>query len=387
MRADDLPISIAHAPGVPLDLSAIPPARGVALFESADQSIIQIVATARLRDAVARRLEPSPDAEAPSRHADLRPITRRVRAITASCPFECDLIFLRLAHAAMPETFRAVMDRRRGWFLHIDPLDIFPRFSVVPTSAMPGSLAPGGDLMGPVADKHAAQRLQQTLEDLFDLCRFHHILVKTPRATACAYKELGKCPAPCDGSETLEAYRARVHAAIGFMRSFHAELHNIEAAMETAAQAMAFERAAALKSRLEAASALKHYKTLHALCDHRMGWAVVAPGPDNSPPRAFVIGHIGVAELASTEPESIAAASRRLTADRPSNELDAAIVGLVGDALHRAARKTQRIVALGAPDWKEQISIACRALSRTPANADDDASDHDTELSAEPAAR
>ena len=28
--------------------------------------------------------------------------------------------------------------------------------------------------------KHAAQRLVETLEDLFDLCRYHHILVQAP---------------------------------------------------------------------------------------------------------------------------------------------------------------------------------------------------------------
>ena len=39
---------------------------------------------------------------------------------------------------------------------------------------------------------------------LRDLCRKHDILVQAPTGQACVYHEMGRCPAPCDGSMTLE---------------------------------------------------------------------------------------------------------------------------------------------------------------------------------------
>ncbi len=49
--------------------------------------------------------------------------------------------------------------------------------------------------------------------DAFDLCRYPNILKQAPRGVACAYKEMGRCPAPCDGTEALELYRVRVRVA------------------------------------------------------------------------------------------------------------------------------------------------------------------------------
>src|SRR6185295_16204268 len=70
-----------------------------------------------------------------------------------------------------------------------------------------------GVFIGPIADKDTAGRLIERTIDAFDLCRYHHLLVQAPRATACAYKEMGRCPAPCDGSETMAGFRARTLAA------------------------------------------------------------------------------------------------------------------------------------------------------------------------------
>jgi len=52
--------------------------------------------------------------------------------------------------------------------------------------------------------------LIEIAEDAFDLCRYYNVLVEAPGARACAYKEMGKCPAPCDGSISMEQYRGMV---------------------------------------------------------------------------------------------------------------------------------------------------------------------------------
>lgn len=388
MRAEDLPILIECDPAAPIDLAPCPNTRGVAVFESGEGRPVLILGAARLRDAIARRLAPpstpgSPDPAA-ARKADLRPVVSRVRGAEVGSSLEGDLLFLRLAHEAMPETFRAVMDRRRTWFLHVCAEDAFPKFTVIPTSAMPASVPDRGTLIGPVADKHGAQRLQQTLEDLFDLCRFHHILVKAPHGTACAYKELGKCPAPCDGSETMDDYRARVGDAITFAHDPSTLMTDLEREMARAAGETDFERASALKSRLETARSISGHKTRHAAGDWRRGWAVLSGGPDPGSIRVFVIGPGGWLESRSPDFAGIHAASMALTADVPVSELAAALIGVVGDSLHRAARRRERIIALGAPDASERVEAAWRALSGAPASADDDSDEHETEITAEP---
>lgn len=357
----------------------------MAVFEAEGGRPVLILSTARLRDAILRRLGPDDAPNAPSRSTDLRPVVRRVRAASAYSAFETDLLFLRLAHAMMPATFRAVMDRRRGWFVHIHAREQFPRFTVVPTSAMHGSVPAAGELIGPVLDKHAAQRLTQTLEDLFDLCRFHHILVKSPDAAPCAYKELGKCPAPCDGSESLDSYRARVAEAIAFVRDpTRAEAARVSQ-MEHAARSQDFEAAQRHKAWLDnAQSILRNHRTRHAVGDWRRGWVVIASGPCPDRPRAFIIGPSGVSVTHEPDAGALIRAGEAPAADRPADDFTAAAIGLVCDALHRTPRRGERIVALHSSDAADEIRAAIRALSRDGAPADDDSEDRDTEFTAEP---
>src|SRR5205807_1860255 len=97
---------------------------------------------------------------------------------------------------------------RPAWFVHVNPDANFPRYTKTIDLT-----TKTGVLIGPVEDKHAAARLIQLAEDSFDLCRYYNILVESPNARACAYKEMGKCPAPCDGSITMDQYRAMVSAS------------------------------------------------------------------------------------------------------------------------------------------------------------------------------
>ena len=91
---------------------------------------------------------------------------------------------------------------RPAWFVHVNPATTYPRY--VKTS----ELARGaGVYLGPLEDKHAAQKLVHLAESLFDLCRDYSILTQSPSAGPCAWKQMGKCVGPCDGSVSLDAYR------------------------------------------------------------------------------------------------------------------------------------------------------------------------------------
>jgi hypothetical protein len=114
---------------------------------------------------------------------------------------------------------------------------------------------PGRRYFGPVADKHAAARFVELIEDLFDLCRYHHILVQAPHGTACVYKEMGKCPAPCDGSESMETYRARLGEGVRFAADPASAIRDAEAEMRKASGALDFERAEERRRWIERAGA------------------------------------------------------------------------------------------------------------------------------------
>jgi hypothetical protein len=267
-----------------LDLPATP---GVAIFLSrhadgdAGAAPILIAATGDLRDLARRRIcpesvEPAPAPVtdegrpafkrpmAPAPRVAYRAIVSRIMALPAGSALEADAIYLREARERMPKVYQAVSERWRAWFAHVDPDTEFPIWSKTnllvglvgkrsASTLISGSSLPPGVLLGPLPDKDAAGRFIERMIDAFDLCRYPHLLVQAPKALACAYKEMGRCPAPCDGSEVFARYRERTRACIELIGAGRLadEVGVAEAAMRTAAADGAFEIAAAQKNRLD----------------------------------------------------------------------------------------------------------------------------------------
>jgi DNA polymerase-3 subunit epsilon len=203
------------------DYLALPDAPAVCIFESADARTILLAATASARDLARRRLAPTPD-EARTARADLRLLCAggQVHAIRVGSSLEADAVYLHQARARLPHLAKIVAERWRAWFVHVDPDAEFPQWTKTnlmiglvgkrsASTAIGSNALPPGLLLGPLPDKDAAGRLIEGVIDCFDLCRYHNLLVQAPNATACAYKEMGRCPAPCDGSETMDRYRDR----------------------------------------------------------------------------------------------------------------------------------------------------------------------------------
>lgn len=242
-------IELPKALDADLDLRPLPPRSGVFVFEDEAGRTIVIGITGDLRRRVRARLAP-PEATGPSRRIDYRTIVRTVRALTVGSTFEADWASLQLARIRLPHTCRSLFDRWCGWFVRCDPEAVFPRFVKVSTNEM-SARPDSGVCVGPFANKHEAQRAIDRLESGFDLCRYHHILVEAPHATACAYKEMGRCPAPCDGSVTMEAYRSTIRDAIAFAADAGTGLAALERDMQAASERLDFERAKRLHTKLD----------------------------------------------------------------------------------------------------------------------------------------
>jgi excinuclease ABC subunit C len=78
-------------------------------------------------------------------------------------------------------------------------------------------------------------------------------LFPLPRAPGCLRHEIGSCVGPCAAACTRDEYHKHVEAALGFLNGADASpLEMLRRDMQAASAALAYERAAALRDRLEA---------------------------------------------------------------------------------------------------------------------------------------
>lgn len=243
---------------------------------------VQVAATGDLRAFARRRL-----VETDGPRTDLSEVVTRVRAARLGSMFEADCAFLEWARELTPASYGAALDRWRVWFLRLDPSDHAPVWRKLHAGEAAG-MDPA-TLIGPIQTKDAAAKYGRGLDDLFELCREPGLLADRPRARACAYKEMG-CPAPCDGSEPIEAYRERVGQALALAADGleRATTEN-EQSMRAAAGAMDFERAAELRVRGERLAGLGKRAFRWATRLDRFG--VVAVGPTGRKGWARVLTH------------------------------------------------------------------------------------------------
>jgi hypothetical protein len=228
------------------------PARWVVyLMAGEGDEPIQLLCVRNLRASLKRRLSGVEPEQAPTKRVDYRQIVRRVFWRRVDSALEADLVYLEAARALFPSSYQGMVGFRPAWFVHVDPAAEFPRYmKTIDLRPRPGTL------IGPVEDKHAAQRLIELAESAFDLCRYYNVLTEAPHGRACAYKEMGKCPAPCDGSIGMDQYRAAVSASAQALVDPAPAMAEQDRQMRRLAAEMEFEQARRAKDRLDALSRL-----------------------------------------------------------------------------------------------------------------------------------
>jgi hypothetical protein len=203
---------------------------------------------ADLRHALLRRLAPGAD-EQPAR-IDYRAIVRHVRFRPVFGRFEANWAYAVNARHLFAREADKLLRRFHAHWVGIDLSDRFPRWI---TRDEP--VSPSATCFGPLPDSRTARRCIEVLEDVFDLCREHALLVQAPHAVACAYKQMGRCPAPCDGSIPMEDYLHRLRESIAMLSGGRAAwTQQATQRMKQAAAALKFEEAARIKAQLDAAA-------------------------------------------------------------------------------------------------------------------------------------
>ena len=267
---------------------------------------VQLLCVKNLRYSLKRRL--GEDAQLPecaaappvplSRRVDYREIVRNIAWRRVDSAFEADLVYLEAARQFFPQTYQGMTGFRPAWFLHVNPAAEFPRYTKTTDLGIRA-----GQLIGPVEDKNAAGRLVEEIADWFDLCRYHHILCEAPRGAACAYKEMGKCPAPCDGTISMEQYRRLVEwsgrAVVDPQEMIREQTHR----MRAAAAELRFETAAKIKSYIDSFAKIGKgpYRHLRRLRD--FNFLTLQHGPREGRAKAFLVTPGQVDEIAGVPHE------------------------------------------------------------------------------------
>ncbi|MBP7937662.1 MAG: hypothetical protein KA354_23725 [Phycisphaerae bacterium] len=275
----------------------LPGGGGVYLLTDADDRPIQFAAAADLRRALNNRLtQQTPTADGQTvvtsrRRANLREVVRRIRWRTACSQFEITYEYWRIARALHPDSYLKEVGFGATWFVHVDSEAAVPRFEIGKILGGP----PGKDL-GPFATQTDAARFVQTLEDIFDLCRDDPVLQRAPHGQPCAYFDMGRCPAPCNGSVPMTAYRRTVAEAMAFAAGQRVTvLQCWEQQMREAAGHREFERAAAFRQRIERARTLNQPAFEQVTELDRFSFLIVQRGGGTSRVKPFFV-HRGQVE-------------------------------------------------------------------------------------------
>lgn len=269
------------------------PARWVVyLLADADDRPVQLLCVKNLRNSVKRRLG-APDAAAgPNRRVDYRAIIRRVHWRRVDSALEADWIYFEAARLCFPQTYRGIVGLRPAWFIHVNPDANFPRY--VKTTDL--SIRTG-TYVGPLEDKHAAARLIQLIEDLFDLCRYYNILIEAPNGRACAYKEMGKCPAPCDGSISMGQYRWLMEWSLQVLADPAPYVREQTQRMQAAAAELQFELAGKIKQYVDHLSELSKGPFRHARRLKDFAFVSFEHGPRQETAKVFLLIRGQIVEL------------------------------------------------------------------------------------------
>jgi excinuclease UvrABC nuclease subunit len=236
------------APPEPVVFKSIPAHGGVCAFADEQGQLIQALSGQSLRRLVRTRLEP-PE-ETTGRRADLRAITRCIWWTRADSVFETTWQYLQIARRLHPTDYLDRVAFKPAWFARALLDDDHPRW-VLDRYALDGKAVD----VGPFTTRREAARFTALLEDLFDLCRYPDMLRQAPHGTACLYYEMGRCAAPCDGSQPMSDYQETVvkslDVAINRGGAGEAWTRAETEHMRSAAVAQAFEAANRVKKALD----------------------------------------------------------------------------------------------------------------------------------------
>jgi excinuclease UvrABC nuclease subunit len=202
--------------------------------------------TANLR----RRLERMLSApEERSKRLNLRERVCSIEYSLTGSDFESGFLLYRLLRSTFPKTYEKRLRLRFAPLVKLHLENEFPRASM--TTRL-GRLGGKNVYYGPFPSRTMAEKFMNDALDFFKMRRCVEDLHPDPQFPGCVYSEMKMCLAPCFKGCTDDEYRAEVVRVEDFLDTRGESLkRQISAERDRASEALAFEEAASLHTRLE----------------------------------------------------------------------------------------------------------------------------------------
>ncbi len=252
---------------------------------------VQLLCVKNLRASLKRRLGGT-EMIGPTRKVNYQEIVHKIHWCRVDSSFEADFIYLEAARHIFPESYRGMVGFRPAWFVHVNPQTSYPRY--VKTQNL---TTPTGRYFGPLEDKHSAQKLVHLMENVFDLCRDYSILIQSPNAGPCPWKQMDKCIGPCDGTISLHEYAQIVGFSAQVLADPQAHIEIETQRMNEAAADLRFEIAQKIKSQIDQLSQLGKGPFRHLRSLERFAFLSLQRGPYAGTAKLFLITQGEVEEV------------------------------------------------------------------------------------------
>jgi excinuclease ABC subunit C len=252
-------------------VSSVSTRPGVYRMFDANGTILYVGKARNLKSRLASYFRP--DQLDPKVHALVQQIASIEITVTNS-DTEALLLEFNLIKKHRPRYNILLKDDRSFPYLYLSSEDVYPRLTFYR-----GSRKRPGRYFGPYPNSIAVRETQQQLQKLFRLrtCEdsyFEH------RTRPCLQYQIGRCSGPCVGLISAEAYARDVDAVTRVLEGRNDEVaQDLAARMEVAANALAFEQAAALRDQLAALKALQAKQIVSTDPDTECDVIAAAQGP------------------------------------------------------------------------------------------------------------
>lgn len=283
------------------------------------------------------------------RIGDLIRETDQVTWTTTPTLLEAEVAEIRTIHAHRPRFNRRSTQPEAAVHVALTR-EAFPRLAVVrePRTSHRRTI-------GPLPSRRAAERLIEAMHEVIPLRSCTPRLRRAQDHAACVLKDIGRCGAPCDGTQSASAYAEVVHALEEAIDDPSALLDALRRRMDGLAAAGRYERAAELRRRLhDAARALASSRDRTVLADviELTAWRPIAGGAEVVVVRRGRLAGTARCATASDAAALDAVRSCGLGAfDGPPDRHDAEELGLVLAWLARPGVRIVRVDGQLAVPW------------------------------------
>jgi excinuclease ABC subunit C len=249
-------------PQTNLNLSKFPQKPGVYIMRDNAASIIYIGKAIRLRTRVSSYFNrPAPSLKI----AALLRVVRHIDYILSASESEALVIERDLIFRYQPYYNTVWKDGKSYPYIKLTNED-FPRLIITRSKTDDGA-----KYFGPYPDVRHMKSTLHWLRGMFGLRRCSHVFDTTnlppeKKVKSCLYLHAGKCPGPCLGNISSKDYKQRLKGAGLLLSGKYAALKELlSTEMKLASAKLDFERAAALRDRLQALASMNQLITVREL--------------------------------------------------------------------------------------------------------------------------